>query len=345
MAKKLPRSIVRGGTAAVPEDDEDLRKARERFGSKDSGAGRGGAWAQAGASVMSSELERLQAERIEKLLSGDLVFDLDPAQIVDETGSDRSNLWKDDEAFDALKASIAANGQDVPIQVSPVGERWAPVFDETSGIVTTGLRFAVISGRRRLEATRQLGRTVRAVCVSLDPEEPSFDQLYRRFRENAERENLSLLDEFLSIGEMFSHAKTLDPKANGRSVAKKLGIPEPRVSRGRALHDNRERLFREVDAPHDLTFHEIDAILPALRKGDPLPDLGKGGAPDPATTTAPPVRVVPLKRTQIIKGRKITAKARLGRITIDLGDDAQVDETLLDHLLLFIQQKGLSRDS
>ncbi len=348
MAKKLPRSITRVGNTAVPEDDEALKKARERFGSKEALDSGRGAWAQAGASVMSSELEKLHAERIAKLLSGDLVIELDPAQVVDEAGSDRSNQWVEDEAFDALKASIADNGQDVPIQVSPVGGRWNPVFDETDGIVTKGITFAVISGRRRLEAIRQLGKTVRAVCVPLDSGEPSFDQLYRRFRENAERENLSLLDEFLSIGEMFSHAKTLDPKTTGRMIAKKLGMPEPRVSRGRALFENKERLFREVASPHDLTFHEIDAIIPALRKGEKLPDLGKDAEKGREASAAPPhttrSRVVPLKRTQIIKGRKITAKARLGKITIDLGDDAKVDEALLDHLLLFIQQKGRSQD-
>lgn len=346
MAKKLPRSIVHGGTTPVADDDEALKKARERFGSKETLAARGGAWAQAGASVMSSELGKLQAERIANLLSGNLVFELDAAQIVDESGSDRTNLWKEGEAFLALKTSIAANGQDVPIQVSPVGEPWDPVFDEADGIVTKDLTFTVISGRRRLEALRQLGKSVRAVCVSLDPQEPSFDQLYRRFRENVERENLSLLDEFLSIGEMFSHAKTLDPKVNGRIIAKTLGVPEPRVSRGRALFEHKDRLFREVEAPHELTFHELDAIIPALRKGDPIPDLGSG-KPDvegPVPPIAGRARMVPLKRTQIIKGRKITAKARLGKITIDLGDDAKVDEALLDLLLLFIQQKGLSQD-
>ena len=345
MAKKLPRNIVRGAMAPVAEDDEALRKARERFGSRETVEAERGAWAQAGNAVRRTELARLQGERIEKLLAGDLVFELDPAQIEDTVGSDRSTLWKEDEAFEALKASIAENGQDVPVQVAPADGPWEPVFDETDGIVTKDVRFTIIGGRRRLEALRQIGRKVRAVCVSLNPEEPSFDSLYRRYRENAERENLSLLDEFLSLGEMFSHAKTLDPKVTGRTVAVRLGVTEPRVSRGRVLFENRDRLFEELDAPHHLTFHQIDALIPALRKGDPLPSFKEQETPEKGENAQPaPKRrtISTLKRTQIIKGRKITAKARAGKITIDLGSESKIDETLLDHLLLFIQQKGAS---
>jgi len=347
MARKLPRSIVQSGSAPVAQDDDALKKARERFGSKETAGG--GAWAQAGASVISAELGKLQADRIERLLSGDLVFELDPAQIVDTVGSDRSNIWDEDIAFATLKASIAENGQDVPIQVAPVNATWQPVFDETEGIITKDIEFAVVSGRRRLEVARQLSKKVRAVHVGLDRDEPMFDQLYRRFRENAERENLSLLDEFLSIGEMFSHAKTLDPKATGRSVAKKLGLPEPRVSRGRILFEHKDRLFAEIADPHALTFHQIDVVIPALRKGEALPDFDKERPTEreeKSDYASKPTRrqsgSISLKRTQIIKGRKITAKSRSGKITIDLGNEANVDEAFLDHLLLFIQQKNLS---
>ena len=346
MAKKLPRSIVRPADTQVDGNDELLKTARARFGSTGSDRIEGGAWAQAGASVMANELDKLHAERIRNLLSGDLVFELEPDQIIDEVGSDRTNSWKEDPTFAALKASIELNGQDVPVQVAPLKGQWEPVFDEANGILTQGLTFKIIGGRRRLEAIRQLGKKVRTVCISLDAEEPAFDQLHRRFRENAERENLSLFDELLAVGEMFSHAKTLESELTGRAFAKKIGIAEPKVSRGRAIFENRARIEAELEAPHKMTLHELDRLIPALRNGADLPiDSGGSLTAPPSEKSATPKRYATqptVKRTQIIKGRKIVAKCRMGKITLDLGGDAEIDETFLDRLLLFIQQNANS---
>lgn len=342
MAKKLPRSMAHRTAVRIDADDPVLKEARARYGAPASTeTSSGGAWAQAGASVMSTELQKLQDERIERLLSGNLVFEIGVEQVEDTIGSDRSNKWIEEESFEILKNSIRQNGQDVPVQVVPLDPAWQPAYNETDGIVLKGVRFSVVSGRRRVEALRQLGRKVKAVCAQIVEERPSLDQLHRRYRENVERENLSLFDEFLAVGEMFSHEKARNPDLTARAFARALAVPEPKLSRGRAIYDNRERLFAELAAPQSLTLHQLDRIIPALRAGDPLPDLdGERSAPRSGAARAGKGDARPavqLKRTQIIKGRKIVAKARNGKITLDLGTDAGVNESFLDKLLLFIQ--------
>jgi len=340
MAKKLPKRLVSAKPLEIDEADPVLNAARERHSSNALGGGNGGAWGRAGTEVLTSELTKLQQERIRKLLSGDLVIELHPDQINDDVGSDRNTNWETDAAFDALKNSIRENGQDVPIQVQPIDPNWSPTFDEKNGIITDAIQFRVIGGRRRLEALKQLGRQVRSVCVP-NSEGEGFDQLHRRFRENVERENLSLFDELMSIGEMFSHEKTLGRNITGRELSKRIGVSEPKVSKGRALFDHREKLLEEIEEPHSLTLHQIDALIPALRAGKPIEILE--GAISPAkpvaskTSSGNNTNLKGLKRTQIIKGKKIVAKAKGGRITLDLGKEAQLDETFLDRLLLFIQ--------
>lgn len=339
MARKIPKSFINRNSDAVQVDDPVLQEARSRHSS---GATDGGAWMKAGAVVMSSELEKLQKERLKQLLSGDLVILLSPDQIEDEVGTDRSTDWMSDEAFQTLKSSIEMNGQDVPIQVAPVDPEWAPVFNETDGVVTGGVKFKVIGGRRRLEAVRQLGQKVRAVCVQVDRKQSDFDQLHRRYRENTERENLTLFDELMAIGELFSHAKTLGEKITGRSLAKMLNVSEAKISKARAIYDNRERISAEVPEPHRLTLHQLDEIIPALRAGKSLPKIEGEGTTTPVATIPelPAVRkerIKTLKRTQVIRGRKIVAKARNGKITLDLGDGTEISETFLDRILLFLQ--------
>jgi len=339
MARKLPKRLVSAEAKAVVENDPVLDEARLRHSSLNPSSA-GGAWARASASVAASELTKLQRERIEKLMSGDLVIELDPSQVTDEIGSDRNADWISDETFDQLKESLAQHGQDVPIQVQVVNPQWKPEFDETTGLNLKDVEFRVIGGRRRLEALKQLGLKVRAVCVPADPS-VGFDQLHRRYRENAERENLSLFDELMSIGELFSHEKTFGEKMTGRALAKRLGVSEPKVSKGRALFDNYARISKEIENPHALTLHQLDALIPALRNGTSLPDVdaGKEQASVPLQPSIKkaemPLRSI--KRTQIINGRKIVAKSKGGKISVDLGQTDKCDEHFLDRLLLFIQ--------
>lgn len=341
MARKLPRSIAQQPLKLVDSDDVVLAAAREAHASQDEVAG--GAWNAAGKAALGAELTKRRGELEAALLRGDLVFELAPDQIVDEVGSDRIGDWINDESFSTLKSSIEQNGQDTPIQVMPFDPDWIPQFDTSNQPITDGVRFRLVGGRRRIEALKQLKRSIRTTCVPVPEDSASFDQLHRRYRENAERENLSLFEEFVAIGELFESASQGDPALKARAFSKKLSLAEAKVSKARAVYKHRARIEDEIEEPNDLSLHAIDALLPALKSGAPLPKLSEGKAvagQAPKVVSAPSPSAPTLTRTQIISGKKIVAKARKGRVTIDLRSVPDIDEAFLDHLLLFIAQKS-----
>ena len=115
-------------------------------------------------------LRALEAERAGPVATVDRLVRLDPGLIDEPLPPDRDPRAFADAAFEALKASIAERGQDVPITVRPKGER-----------------FELAAGRRRLAACRALGRPVLARILPLDDEA----MLALQYRENAERADVS----------------------------------------------------------------------------------------------------------------------------------------------------------
>lgn len=116
------------------------------------------------------KLRALEAERSGAGTGGDRLVRLDPALIDEPLPADRDARAFADAAFEALKASIAERGQDVPVTVRPKGDR-----------------FELAAGRRRLAACRQLGRPVLARVLPLDDEA----MLALQYRENAERADVT----------------------------------------------------------------------------------------------------------------------------------------------------------
>ena len=340
MAKKLPRSIAQQPLQIVPVDDAELAQAREAHSSRDDVAG--GAWNAAGKAALGAELVKREHDLRGALLRGDLVFELTPSQIDDDVGSDRVGEWIGDEAFATLQDSIKANGQDTPIQVMPASADWQPKFDDQNRPLMADVRFKLISGRRRLEALRRLERNIRTVCVIKPDEGEQFDQLHRRYRENAERENLSLYEELVAIGELYQAGVQAEPNLKAREFGKQISVSEAKVSKARSVFTHRGRIEAEIKDPTSLTLHAIDALLPALKAGDPLPKIdGKLEASKPSGASKRPSEQSgqSFTRTQIIMGKKIVAKARKGRVTIDLRQIPDVDESFLDKVLLFIAQQ------
>ncbi|MEM9043848.1 MAG: plasmid partitioning protein RepB [Pseudomonadota bacterium] len=109
------------------------------------------------------------------------IRELDPALIDDWGPKDRLdgftavNSEGDADGFEALKASIEENGQQVPILVRNAG---------TDG------RFEIVYGRRRLRACQELGLKVRANVQDLD----DATALLAKGLENAARRNLSFYE-------------------------------------------------------------------------------------------------------------------------------------------------------
>lgn len=111
---------------------------------------------------------------------------------------------------DGLKASIAQNGQRVPILVRPLSEG----------------RYQLIYGRRRLEALRQLGQPVRAIVTELDPQQSLKDQLL----ENLERRDLSFIERAMVASALLTGDHLAEGERSAKAVAEILNLTEAGIS-------------------------------------------------------------------------------------------------------------------
>lgn len=102
------------------------------------------------------------------------INDIDPAYITD--GGIRDRLEHDAEAHASLVASIRDYGQQVPVLLRP--------HPHEAG------RFEVVYGRRRVQAIRDLGQTVKAMIRDLDDREAAVAQ----GQENSARRDLSFIE-------------------------------------------------------------------------------------------------------------------------------------------------------
>lgn len=134
------------------------------------------------------------------------ISEVDPDQ-VDVTGRLEDRLEID---VADLKASIERNGQRVPILLRP----------------TDGDRFALIYGRRRLEACRQLGRQIRAIITELEDDQALKDQLL----ENQARRDLSFIERALVATALLDGDHLADSERSNKGVAEVLNLTEAGVS-------------------------------------------------------------------------------------------------------------------
>lgn len=157
-----------------------------------------------GLTVTAAEQE---AARLREMLeSGARIVDLDPATVDPAPLSDRM-VDDDPAAFEALKASIAASGQEIPVLVRPHPTRPG--------------RFELAYGHRRMRAVRELGRPLRAVVRPLSDAELVVAQGV----ENAERQDLSWIERarFAAAIEAAGHPRDV--------VMRALGIDKAHASR------------------------------------------------------------------------------------------------------------------
>lgn len=134
------------------------------------------------------------------------IEELDPA-LIDTDGRLQDRLELD---VTELSSSIAANGQRVPILVRPTGAG----------------RHALIYGRRRLEACRQLGLSVRAIVTDLDDDQALKDQLL----ENQARRDLSFIERALVATALQESEQLPAESRTNRAVAEMLSLTEAGVS-------------------------------------------------------------------------------------------------------------------
>lgn len=134
------------------------------------------------------------------------VAEIEPDQIDTEARlEDRLQL-----DVESLKASIAQNGQRVPVLVAPLPDG----------------RYRLIYGRRRLEASRQLGRPVRALVAELDAQQALKDQLI----ENLERRDLSFIERATVAAALLEGDHLAEAERSAKAVAEILNLTEAGVS-------------------------------------------------------------------------------------------------------------------
>lgn len=148
----------------------------------------------------------------EEIAGGGHVVLVDPEKILPSPISDRlARAGDPDAGFDALKASIAASGQAVPVLLRPHsdGAKAGEGFYETA------------YGHRRVRAARELGIEVRAIIRPLTDEELILSQ----GRENAERRDLSFIERAL-------FARTLEERGFSReTIRAALSIDNTQLTR------------------------------------------------------------------------------------------------------------------
>lgn len=279
MKKKLSRSLLTNAINPPASASEDDAVTNERAGVEDAGqgatpkpkiGGAGSAWKSGAMAQTSAELGRQREKVAQDILNGRHVIELDPDQIADKIGSDRRPDWMEQPKFQSILESIRDNGQDTPIHVWPEDPDWTPDRIDPENI--ENVPFELIFGRTRTEIARRLGRRVRAVLAPPEKRgtaEEKFELLFMRYRENAERENLSPFEQLLSIGEMF---ESLNSNASGAKITavsfgEKIGVHESIVSRGRAVYKAKDQILNIFKNVYELSFPELQKAVASLAEG------------------------------------------------------------------------------
>lgn len=215
---------------------------------------RTGAVAAMGASLQElSENAKAVDKLRQQLAAGETVIALDPSQIDGSTVADRISV-EIDQGFDQLMASIAENGQQVPILIRP--------HPRDPG------RFQIAYGRRRLRAAAKLGLEVKAIVRELSDAE----LIVAQGRENLDREDLSFIEKALFAKRLedagydrhtIIAALSTDKADLSRYITIARRIPEAIIRRiGPAPKSGRARWLGLADKLDDAKAHSaVDALL------------------------------------------------------------------------------------
>ena len=295
--------------------------------------GAGSAWKAGAVEQNKAALSRARQKTVDDILNGQHEISLTSSMVTDRLGSDRRVDWKNQEAFQSLKNSIEANGQDTPIQVWPSDPNWKP--DPLDPENVEGVQFDLITGRRRQAIAELLDIPLRAVLASPDKrgsKNEEFELLFMRFRENEERENLGPFERLLSIGEMFENLKASDASRNLTAVsfAERIGVHESIVSRGRAIFRGRTQILNKFKNAYDLSFPDLQKAVSSL-SGDSKVRVKIPAKPKKVTVTR---AVGPRELSMSSQGGKLSISAA----GLDL--DKQDLEGLGDVIAAYLQEHG-----
>ena len=154
-----------------------------------------------------SQIERENETLRQSLSEGARIVEVDPFLVDPSPYADRFNDEDDPTSFDALVASIAENGQEVPVLL-----RTHPLDPA---------RYQTAFGHRRLRAARALGRPVRAVVREMDDEALALAQGI----ENSARQDLTFIERAVFA------ARLEDAGQNRQVIGRALNVDKAEVSK------------------------------------------------------------------------------------------------------------------
>lgn len=284
----------------------------------------GGFWGGSALNMLQARLDETQSSIVAGIMAGTIALSLDPAQIDDAVGSDRRDGWAEDQEFAALKDDISRRGQKQAIRVRPADPDWQP---DSKTPMSSSSRFVIQSGRRRLEAVRQLGLPVRAV-ISTQEGDAKLEDLEERFKENTMRQNLSGFEELLSIGLIAQAHQDLSQA----EIARRLAIPPGDVSLGRSCIELHEELLAMVDIA-TTPKRDFRRIIPQLRKGASVEAVEAVGEPDDDSAKPKGPRPVKLgKRQASIKPTRNGFTLSIRGYVADENELSEIASELLERL-------------
>lgn len=186
--------------------------------------------------ALSQEAEAARRLR-DTLAAGEQVVELDPNLIERSPYMDRlSEGATNDSDFETLKQSLAEYGQQVPVLVRPHSD---------ADKAAKGL-YQVAYGHRRVQASRALGKPVRAVVRALD----DTALVLAQGKENAERRALSFIERAF-------FARTLVDNGFDRATAQA------------ALSVHKSEISRLLQVAETIPFSIAQAVGPAPKAGRP----------------------------------------------------------------------------
>jgi len=339
LKKKLVKNDAEGDAI---KDEMDPTSSTEPQSEPTSGikprlGGAGSAW-KAGA--LSDAGQILKSERqlvVERIMLGQQELQLNADQIIDKLGTDRREDWRDQESFQKTKTSIEQHGQDTPIQVWPEDPDWRP--DEREPTNVDGIKFELIVGRRRTAILEALGQPIRAILVPQrrrGTNEEQFELLFMRFRENEERENLSAFERLVAIGEMFEGLQSANPddKLTAITFAKRVGVHESVVSRGRAVFNAKDQILHACKNVYSLSHRELEKVLNDL--SDKVSRKSKKKPTEPQK----------LMVQRQIGSKKLSLTGQGGKLSVNatgMNMDKKTLEGLGDVIAKYLSDKGVAK--
>ena len=204
--------------------------------------------------AVEERLKRFEKETAEARERGEIVFALAPDRVFDRLPADRDQRAFTDESFRSLVASIDRNGQDQPILV----RRAAGGDDPESRNQEAGV-FEIAAGRRRLAACKVLGIPVLARVKPLS----DADMLDIQWRENAEREDISLFERCRWVARL---SDELD--LSTARLGEILGVAQPTVVEWRKMGRLPAVLVDKLDDPRELGRNDSVRLNAALKSDD-----------------------------------------------------------------------------